>query len=346
MKSQIRRVGCCLAIFPVLVLAPAIGTAAAQSARAFYEGKQVRVIVGLPPGGGYDIYARAIAGHMPKHLPGNPSVIVQNMPGAGSVVAANYLYKIARPDGLTVGTFSRALPFGQLAGITGIAFDARKFNWLGSSTQAVSFCAVRADTGVKTLEQVIGSPKPVIMGASSLGADMAQFALALNTAVGTNFKIILGYGGMAPILVAVERGEVEAFCGSWDTVKLIKPDWFRGGYVNVLVQLAMEGHPELRNVPLALQYAKTDKQRRFLEIVLSRQIMANPYAAPPGVPPDRLAALRQAFMRTLQDPEFLAMAEKMKLEINPVSGEVIQKLVERIFAPDPEVMKMLEVFKE
>src|SRR3989338_11157382 len=151
---------------------------------------------------------------------------------------------------------------------------------------------------------------------------------------------------MAPIRGAVELGEVEAFCGSWDTVKLIKPDWFREGYVNVLVQLAMEGHPELRNVPLALQYAKTDKQRRFLEIVLSRQIMANPYAAPPGVPPDRLAALRQAFMRTLQDPEFLAMAEKMKLEINPVSGEVIQKLVERIFAPDPEVMKMLEVFKE
>ncbi len=318
---------------------------AGEANKSFYEGRQLRVIAGFPPGGGYDLYARAIARHLPKHIPGQPAVLVQNMPGAGSMVTANYLYNVAKPDGLTVGVFSRALPFAQLVGTKGVEFDARKFNWIGSPNQEVSFCAIRADSGISSLDQAVKKPEAVIFGASGPGADTAQFPLALNEALQTEFKRIMGYGGIPPILAAVERGEVNAFCASWGSVKLLKPDWFKEKFVHVIVQFGMEGHSELSGVPLLLQYAKSDRDRRFLEVLLSRQVTAYPFAAPPGTPAERLKILRNAFNKTMQDPVFLRESEKMGLEVNPVSAERIQKLVNEIFTIDPEVRKRLEIFK-
>lgn len=340
-----------LAVFPWLALLIALSMVAAQPAagadavRAFYEGRQFRVIAGFPPAGGYDLYARAVARHLPKYIPGSPSVIVQNMPGAGSMVTANYLYNVAKPDGLTIGIFSRALPFSQLVGSKGVEFDARKFNWIGSPNQEVSFCAIRADSGVASLEQAVKKPGAVIFGGSGPGADTAQFPQALNETFKVDFKLILGYGGMAPILGAVERNEVNAFCGSWGSVKLLKPDWFKDKYVHVIVQLGMEGHPELKGVPILLQTVKNEEDRRFLEVLLSRQVTAYPFAAPPGVPAERVAILREAFNQTMRDPEFLRESEKMGLEINPVSGDRIQKLINEIFDLDPKLRKRLEIFK-
>ena len=332
-----------LAAFCLLV--PIHSASAAEPAKAFYQDRSIRFVVGFAPGGGFDIYARAIARHIPRHIPGHPSVIVQNMPGAGSLVAANYLYNVAKPDGLTVGTLSRALPFGQLVGMKGIEFDVRRFNWLGSPNQEVSLCAIRGDTGIKSLEQAAASPESVIFGATGPASDAAQYPLALNEMLGTSFKVITGYAGIAPVLAALERGEVNAFCAPWGTVKVTRPDWVKDKYVNVLVQLGLEEHPDLKGVPLVLRHAKTERDRRFLEIVLSRQVMAYPYAAPPGVPAKHLAVLRQAFNKTMQDPDFRRESEKMGLEINPASGETIQKLVEEIFAADPEVRKRLDIFK-
>lgn len=336
---------CWLALPILLFITGAQPAAAADPGKIQYEGRQFRVIAGFPPAGGYDLYARAVARHLPKYLPGNPSVIVQNMPGAGSMVTANYLYNVAKPDGLTIGTFSRALPFSQLVGAKGVEFDARRFNWIGSPNQEVSFCAVRADSGITSLEQAVKKPGAVIFGGSGPGADTAQFPQALNETFKVDFKLILGYGGMAPILGAVERNEVNAFCGSWGSVKLLKPDWFKEKYVHVIVQMGMEGHPELKGVPLLIQSVKSEEDRRFLEVLLSRQVTAYPFAAPPGVTADRVALLRQAFNQTMRDPEFLRESEKMGLEVNPVSGERIQKLINEIFQVSPKVRKRLEILK-
>jgi tripartite-type tricarboxylate transporter receptor subunit TctC len=334
-----------LALPILLFIATAQPAAAADASKAQYEGRQFRVIAGFPPAGGYDLYARAVARHLPKYLPRNPSVIVQNMPGAGSMVTANYLYNVAKPDGLTIGTFSRALPFSQLVGSKGVEFDARKFNWIGSPNQEVSFCAIRADSGVTSLEQAVKKPAAVIFGGSGPGADTAQFPQALSETFKVDFKLILGYGGMAPILGAVERNEVNAFCGSWGSVKLLKPDWFKDKYVHVIVQMGMEAHPELKGVPLLIQSVKSEEDRRFLEVLLSRQVTAYPFAAPPGVLPERVAMLRQAFNQTMRDAEFLRESEKMGLDVNPVSGERIQKLINEIFEVSPKVRKRLEIFR-
>jgi tripartite-type tricarboxylate transporter receptor subunit TctC len=304
------------------------GTASAQS--------QSTLVIGFSPGAIYDAYGRLVAKHLGRHLPGQPTIVVQNMPGAGTLRLANYLYTVAPKDGSTIGLFARGIPMQPLLDPQGIQFDALKFNWLGSASQEVSVVMAGASTSFKTIEDA--RRREMVLSASGTGADTAIFPFILNGVIGTKFKVVTGYPGNADMLLALERGEVDGNAGtSWTTLLSIKPDWIRDKKVTLLLQLANKKHPDLGHVPLVFDYAANESDRQVLDLVLSRQRMAYPFTAPPDVPPDRLRALRQAFDATMTDPEFLAEAKRQNLEINPVSAAEIAGIMRTVYASPPEV---------
>jgi len=315
------------------VLAELIAFAAlATSAAAgdYYAGKSIDLLIGAPPGGGYDIYARALARHYGRHIPGQPTVVAQNMPGAGSLVLANWLYNVAARDGTAFGTIGRGTAFDPLLGSTKAQFDAAKFNWIGSMNDEVSVCVAWHTSGIATLEQVM--QKELTVGGTGPAADTDQFPKVLNATLHTKFKIIAGYPGGNDIDLAMERGEVMGRCGwSWSSVIATHKHWFDEKKINVLVQLSLKKHGDLPNVPLIMDFAKTGEERQIFKLVFARQPMGRPFLAPPGIAADRTAALRKAFMDTMKDPGFLAEAEKMKLEINPVSGDAVQKIMQEVY---------------
>jgi tripartite-type tricarboxylate transporter receptor subunit TctC len=297
------------------------------------------IIVGYPPGASYDIYMRTFARHLGKHLPGNPSIIAQNMAGAGSLRAANFLFNVAPKDGTTIGMFARGLAMQPLLDATGIQYDARRFNWIGSLTSDVSMVLSWHTRPFKTLDDAMQN-EMVVAGTGS-GADSVVFPYILNGVLGTKFKVITGYPGATDFLLAVERGEADGTAGvSWSSISAGKADWITGKKINVLVQLGMKKHPDMGSAPLVMDYAKTDSDRGVLELIFSRQDMAYPVVAPPGVPAARLADLRRAFDAVLKDPDYLADAKKQKLEIDGMRGEDIAKLIERIYAsPAPVIAR-------
>ncbi len=301
----------------ILALCP-ISLGHAQSPADFYKGKTIDLYIGYSAGGGYDVYARALARHMTRFIPGNPAIVPKNMPGAGSLVLANWLYNVAARDGTAFGTIGRGTAFDPLLGSTKAQFDADKFNWIGSMNDEVSVCVAWHTTGIATLEQVM--------------PDTDQFPKVLNATIHTKFKIIAGYPGGNDIDLAMERGEVMGRCGwSWSSVIATHKHWFDEKKINVLVQLSLNKHGDLPNVPLIMDFAKTGEERQIFKLVFARQPMGRPFLAPPGIAADRTAALRKAFMDTMKDPGFLAEAEKMKLEINPVSGDAVQKIVQEVY---------------
>jgi tripartite-type tricarboxylate transporter receptor subunit TctC len=313
-----------------LLLAP--GAAIAQGA-----GGVVNVVIGYPPGAIYDVYGRLFARHLGKHLPGNPSVVVQNMPGAGSLRSANYLYGVAPKDGSTIGLFARGIAMQPLLDSQGIQFDAQKFNWLGSTSAEVSVVVASAAKPFKTIQDA--QQREMVVSASGSGADSVIFPYILNGVIGTKFKVVTGYPGNADMLLAVERGEADGNAGtSWISLVSIKPDWVRDGKINVLLQMADKKHPDLPNVPLAADLAKNDSDRKVLDLILSRQNMAYPFVAPPDLPADKLTALRQAFDATMKDPEFLADAKRQNLEVDPVSGDEIAAVVRNAYATPADVV--------
>jgi tripartite-type tricarboxylate transporter receptor subunit TctC len=298
---------------------------------------QATLVIGYPPGAIYDVYGRLVAKHIGKHLPGTPNVVVQNMPGAGSLRSANYLYAVAPKDGSTLGLFARGLAMQPLLDPQGIAFDAQKFNWIGSTSAEVSVVIASAASPFKTIEDA--QQREMIVSASGSGADSVIFPYILNGVIGTRFKVVTGYPGNADMLLAVERGEAHGNAGtSWISLVSIRPDWVRDRKVNVLLQMANRKHPDLASVPLALDLAKSEQDRKVLELIFSRQGMAYPFVAPPDVPPDRLRALRAAFAATMQDPEFRADAKRQSLEIDPVTGEEIAALVRQVYASPADVV--------
>jgi len=310
--------------------------ARAESPADFYRGKTVDLQIGYSAGGGYDVYARALARHIERHLPGTPSVVPKNMPGAGSLVLANWLYNVTPKDGSTFGMIGRGTAFDPLLGSTKAQFDATKFNWLGSMNDEVSVCVAWHTTGITKLEQVM--QKDLVVGGTGAAADTDQFPKVLNGALGTKFKVVTGYPGGNEIDLAMERGEVQGRCGwSWSSVVATHKQWLDEKKINVLVQLSLRRHPDLPQVPLIMDYAKTDEQKQIFNLIFARQPMGRPFLAPPGVAPERVAALRDAFMATLNDKEFLASAEKSKLEINPVSGADVEKLVRKVYRTPKEV---------
>jgi tripartite-type tricarboxylate transporter receptor subunit TctC len=309
----------------------AASSALAQDATAdFYKrNNTIRLVVGSEPGGGYDAYARLLSRHLGKHIPGNPNFVVQNMPGAGGIVAANWLYNVAPKDGTAMGQTQRLVPFQQIMGEPGPAFETAKFNWLGSLASEVTVCVSwKASTDVKTFDDL--RKKELIIGGSGPN-DTETVPALLNNVLGTKFKLISGYPSSTAITLAMERGEVHAVCSSWSSLKTRNAHWFRGEpKVNFLVQESTQKHPELPNVPLALDYATNQEDRDLIEFNDARLAVGRPFMLPPGVPPERVKALRAAFDKMVQDKEFLADAEKEKRELDPVSGDEMQKLFERL----------------
>jgi tripartite-type tricarboxylate transporter receptor subunit TctC len=308
----------------------------AQSPAEFYKGKNIDLLIGYSVGGAYDLYARLLARHMGKYIPGNPTVVPKNMDGAGSLRLANWLYNVAPKDGSAFGIIGRGTGFDPLLGNKSAQFDAPKFTWVGSANNEVSICVAWQTTGITKFEDLL--TKELVVGGTSASADTDQFPRITNAVLGTKMRIITGYPGGNEVGLAMERGEVQGRCGwSWSSVKSTHQQWYDQKKINVLVQLALNKHPELPNVPLIIDLAKTDEQRQILKLIFARQVMGRPFLAPPGVPAERATILRKAFMDTMKDKDFLADADKAHMEITPVPGDHLETLVKEIYATPPEI---------
>jgi tripartite-type tricarboxylate transporter receptor subunit TctC len=306
-------------------------SASAQTSVAdFYRNKSIDVYIGFSVGGVYDINARLLSRFMGRHIPGNPTLIPRQMVGAASLTLANWLYQAAPKDGSAFGTFARGIAFNPLLGQPGGVIEATKFNWLGSTNDEVSVCAARRESGVTRFEQVY--EQELIIGSTGSSGDDDQLPRIVNGVLGTKFRTVRGFPGGNEIKLAMERGEVSGRCGwSWSSVKATEAEWLKNKKISILVQLSLRKHPDLHDTPLVLDYVNTDEGRQIFKVTFARQVMAWPFAAPPGVPAERVAALRKAFDETLRDAEFLAEAERLNLEITPVPGERIQSLLEDIY---------------
>lgn len=314
--------------------------AGAQTVEEFYTGKNVELYIGYSVGGGYDIYGRTLARHMGKHIPGNPTVVPVNMDGAGSLRLVNWLATAAPKDGTVFGTFARAAPFDPLFGNEEAQFDALQFNYIGSANNEVSVCTAMSRTGIETFDDI--KTQELIIGGTGDTADTVQFPKVLNAVFGTQMRIINGYPGGNDVVVAMEREELDGRCGwSYSSVISTRGDWLTDGSLNMLLQMSTAKHPSLPDVPLVMDLVQNDEDRDLLNLVFARQTLGRPYAAPPGVPQDRVDALRAAFMATMEDPEFLAEAAALDLEITPVDGAGIQALVEQVYASDPATVERL-----
>jgi tripartite-type tricarboxylate transporter receptor subunit TctC len=313
--------------------------AGAQSPADFYKGKTVELDVGYSVGGAYDLYARTIGRYLGRHIPGNPTVIVKNMEGGGSLRLANWLYRVAPKDGSVLATIGRGTGFDPILGQQGAQFDGTKFTWIGSANNEVSVCvAWNATSGITKFEDLL--TKEITVGGTSMSADTDQFARVIDGVFGAKMRIVSGYPGGNNVVLAMERGEIQGRCGwSWSSVMSTHKAWIDEKKITVLVQLALRKHPDLPDVPLIMDLAKTDEQKQILKLIFARQTMGRPYLAPPGIPAARAEALRKAFMDTMNDKDFLAAADKEKLEITPVDGAELQKLVAEVYATPAALQK-------
>jgi tripartite-type tricarboxylate transporter receptor subunit TctC len=295
---------------------------------------QVAVLIGTTPGGGYDVYARALARHIGRYLPGHPTVLAKNVPGAGGLTLANYMYSRAPADGSELATVQNGLPFEKLFQTLSpegrnALFDATKFGWVGSITQTVFVTVTWHTAPVKTLKDAV--TRQAVLGASATSSDSYVLAMLTNRLLDTKFKVVHGYAGAAEVDLAVENGEVEGEAGKdWTTLISTRPQWVKDGKINILVQLGMQPHPDLKDVPMAIDLAKTSEDRSIMELIFAKFGMSRPFFVPPGVLPQRLDALRRAFDATMRDESFLADAKRLGMEINPVRGENVQVLVKQI----------------
>jgi tripartite-type tricarboxylate transporter receptor subunit TctC len=326
------------------VAALAFMVGAAQTATPeFYRGKTIRIVVGLAAGGGFDTYSRAIARHMGKHIPGHPAIIVENMTGAGSLIAANYVYKIAKPDGLTIGNFVGGLIGQQLLGNPGIEFDARKFEWIGVPVKDNVACALTKASGIASVEQWMAAKTPVKLGATAPGSPTYDVPRLLTSTLGLPIHVVAGYKGTAEIRLAADGGEVAGGCWAWESIKATWRQALETGDVLIVLQTVPEAHPDLPSVPLAMSFAKTDEARQLIEAgIHDLSAITRPYSLPPGTPKERLQLLRQAFMDTLRDPEFVAEAEKSHLDIDPVPGDVMERIIAGLFTLEPPLLAKLK----
>jgi tripartite-type tricarboxylate transporter receptor subunit TctC len=323
-------------------LAIALATASvvcarAQSVEEFYKGKTVNLIIGYSVGGGYDLYGRLLARHIGKHIPGRPSIVPQNLTGAGSLRAAQYIYSVASKDGTAFGTFGRTIAATPLLTPASAQFDATKFTWLGSVTNEVSTCITWHTAAVKNWNDVLA--KEVAMGGEGPGADPDVYALLYKNVFGAKFKLVTGYHGTNDTTLAMERGEVDGLCGmSWSTLKARHLQWMNEKKINILVQAALKKQSELADVPLAIELTRDPEKLQILKLLLASQEMARPFAAPPGLPEDRKTALIAAFERTMKDPEFLAEAAKLNMDVNPLASRAIDTLLAELYATPKAVV--------
>ena len=317
--------------------------ARAQDVASFYKGKTITIYVGSSAGGGYDTYARMIARYFGKHMPGNPSVVVSNMPGAGSNLAANYVYNVAPKDGTVIGAIYGGAPLEPLIGKTPVKHDPSKTQYLGSANNDVYVCVARKDAAIQSFDDLFN--KELVVGASN-SSSTSDFPAVLNAVLGTKFKLVLGYPGSREIGLAVDKQEVYGACGlAWPSVAVTNSGWFGpNGTMRVIVQTHVKGHDDLNKlgVPNAMSFAKTDEQRQELELFFSQEVFGRPYVLAPEVPKDRVEALRKAFAETLVDPELRADAERAHLDVEPVSGEDVQKLIAKAYSAPKEVVERVK----
>lgn len=311
----------------------------------FYRGKTVHINVGYAAGGGFDTYARAIARHFGKHIPGNPAVIVENMTGAAGVVLTNFLYHRAKPDGLTIGNFIGTLILQQVLGRKGIEFDGRKFEWVGVPVQDMNACALTKASGITSLEKWFAAKEAVKLGGESPGANDSDGPRALKAALGLPIQLVEGYKGTAQIRLAAEAGEIAGGCWTWESIKVTWRKAIESGEVNVILQINPKRHADLLNVPNAIEYAKSEEGRTLLRAAVhDPSAILRVYALPPGTPKERVKVLQNAFMATMTDPEFLAEMGKSNLAVDPVSGDEVGKIVEGFFKLRPaQIARLKEV---
>jgi tripartite-type tricarboxylate transporter receptor subunit TctC len=334
----------------VLVAALLVSVGEARAQPNFYAGKQISLLIGTTAGGGYDAYGRLVARHIGRHIPGEPAVVAKNMPGAGGLAAANHLYNRAAKDGTEILIVQNGLPFERLFQTLSpdgknALFDATRFGWIGSATQTVFVTVTWHASGIRTLADA--SAKETILGASTPSADSYILAMLSNNLLGTKFKVVHGYAGATEVSLAVENGEVQGEAGKdWTTLTATKPQWIRDRLINILVQMGMKAHPDLKGVPMAIELAKSPQDRQIMEVVFAKYGMARPFFTAPGVPPDRLALLRRAFDATLSDPVVIAEATKLGMELSPVRGEDVEAMVTKMMAtPDSLAARARDVLK-
>jgi tripartite-type tricarboxylate transporter receptor subunit TctC len=308
------------------LLVAAIGLAAAPLATAqSFSGKTVTIIVGYKPGGGYDATARMLARHLPKHIPGKPTVIVQNMPGANSVIAANHVYNVAKADGLTIATFNRNLPIAQLTNVEGVKYDITKFQWIGSAANESTILAIRADLPYKTFEELRKAKETVVIGSTGPGANTHDFPLLLKDLVGLNFKIVSGYSSSADIMLAIERKEVDGRAGSFTSLrpfierKLVRP-----------IVRARSTEPGIEQLPVDESFAPNPRAKAIMALRSAPELVARPYVLPPATPADIVKVMRDAFAKTIQDPELIAEGKKSKIELEFTPGDQAQKILAEV----------------
>jgi len=325
-----------IAIGLALLLASALPVWAQDDAAAFYKGKVVRLIVGIGVGSGYDINARLLARYLPKYIPGNPTVIVQNQPGAGSLSMTNQLYAGGPFDGTAIGASFNGLPTTPLLQPTGARFEAVKLNWVGSTNRETQAMYVWHTAPIQTLDDL--KTKEMIVGAQAPGSTQYDYPVLARALFGWKTKVITGYEATPKIHLAMERGEVHGTWANWSTLKAIAGQWLDEKKVRILAQWALRKHPEMPNVPLILDLAKTEEQKQSLNLALARLEFGRPFFLPPNVPAERVAAIRRAFDAVMKDKDFLDEADKLKIEIDPLSGEQVAALIEQIYKTPAETV--------
>jgi tripartite-type tricarboxylate transporter receptor subunit TctC len=314
------------------------GPGHAQSVEDFYRGKTINLIIGYSVGGGYDLYGRLVSRHIGKHIPGRPAIVPQNMTGAGSLRAAQYIYSVAPKDGTVFGTFGRTIATTPLLTPATTTFDGTKFTWLGSVTNEVSTCVTWHTSPVKTWNDIL--TKEIAMGGEGPGADPDVYTLLYKNVFGAKMKLVAGYHGTNDVTLAMERGEVDGLCGlSWSTMKARHQQWMNEKKLNVIIQAALRKQPELADVPLASDLTQDREKLQILKLFLASQETARPFAAPPDIPADRKAALIRAFDATMKDPEFLAEAQKLNMDINPLNAKGVDDIVAELYATPKAVLE-------
>jgi tripartite-type tricarboxylate transporter receptor subunit TctC len=338
-KGFIRR-SLTAALFVSALGGPPTLPAHAASPADFYKGRTVQVVVGFSAGGGYDLYARVLARHLGKHIPGNPSVVTQNMPGAGSLKAANYLYNVAAKDGSVIATFDRGLPMERLLGRTnGQDFDATKFTWIGSVTDEPSVCAFSSKSGIRTWQDM--KTKPFKVGGAGATADDEIYPNVLRNMFHLPVRIVSGYPGRAETVLSIQRGEIDGLCGwSWSSLMSRDKYLLDSKQLTVVLQLGVEKNLDLPGLPLVGDLTDDPKQKVALKLIFSRNTIARPFAAPPGVPAERAVLLRAAFDATMKDSEFLAEMKRLALEVRPQSGAKVEQLVREVYTYPADVVQI------
>jgi tripartite-type tricarboxylate transporter receptor subunit TctC len=331
-----------LSILLVAALSAADASLVARAhAQSFYEGKTVTVVTSTGIGGTYDVLARAVARHMPKYVPGKPTMIVQNMPGAGNALATNYMYNVAPKDGTVMAVIHAAMPLHQVLDGRGVRYDASKFNWLGSPGPENEVVLVWHTAGVRTIDDA--KRKEIILGATGEGSGIFILPMAMNHVLGTKFKVVIGYKSSEDVNLAMQRGEVQARAFGFDSIQAQHSDWLRDKAIDIIVQAGVKRDSYLPDVPLLTELTKTEEDREIMALISSTAGLGHPYLVPPGAPPERIAVLRRAFAETLREKNFRDEVTRLGLRIEPMDAEEVTKIVTDTISASPAVVAKAKV---